>query len=191
MPNPLDSGMPPDAPQSQPMQQQSMQQGQPSFGGVGQSPLATGAAPPSAQQQQQQQPAPTHEQTVAALRHFSAIQKELETLLRDPSLGKSSMKSSVIDGTTKLVADRIITPAQAVTQLGTFPDAPPDQKKWVLQHYLMTRIAETKVLDHHAQGNPGSLEWSQEAPRSVSDIGDRHMDVMSGVTGHYGGGRRA
>src|SRR5215831_3502267 len=43
-------------------------------------------------------PTPTHGQTVAALRHFHAIQAELEALLKNPALGKSSLKSQIIDG---------------------------------------------------------------------------------------------
>lgn len=169
MANPLQSGMPPDAP----LPNAGPQGGQPQP-----SPLAS-------QGPAQQRPAPSHEQTVCALRHFAAIQTELETLLRNPGLGKSDIKSAIIDGTTKLVQDRIITPAQAVAQLGTVPEKPIDQRKWLQQHYLMAKQAENQVLDDHTSGNPGTLEWAQEAPRSQSDIGDRHMSIMGDVMGHY------
>lgn len=188
MANPLQSAMPPDAPlpnagpvQAQNEQLAPLQSALSSSPQQQPSPLQTPQGPP---------PAPTHEQTVCALRHFAAIQTELEELLRNPKLGKADIKSAIIDGTTKLVADRIISPAQAVTQLGTVPDKPFDQRQWLMQHYMMAKQAENQILDHHAQGNPGSLEWSQEAPRSVSNIGDRHLDLMGDVMSHYKGARR-
>src|ERR1700728_1352349 len=67
---------------------------------------------------------PTHEQTVAALRHFDAIKSVLAPLLQDPSLGKSNMKMPVIDGVTKLVSERIISAGTAVDQLSKFPSDP-------------------------------------------------------------------
>ena len=60
---------------------------------------------------------------------------ELSTLLKNPDLGKADLKSSIIDGTTKLVAERIIPPNDAVTQLATVPDRPFQQREWIQNHY--------------------------------------------------------
>ena len=161
------------------------------------SALTAGAAPamaamapqqaqsPMAAQQPPQAPAPTHGQTVAALRHFTAIQNELETLLKDPAIGKSDIRSAIIDGTTKLVAGRIIKPAEAVTQLGTVPDRPFEQRAWVQQHLASIMQARNAVLDHHRAAFAGAPDVNQTANP------DDHMKDMAALVGGHYGGRRA
>lgn len=167
MPNPLQSGMPPEAPNPQPMQGgQSNALAQPQGG------------------QQAPIPPPSHQQTVAALRHFAAIESELKTLLKNPDLGKSDIKSAIIDGTTKLVADRIIPPAEAVTQLSTVPTVPFEQKQWVMQHMQTVIQAKNAIVDHHAQGNSGTMDWAQESQNGHPDPDD-HMKTMAGIGAHY------
>lgn len=139
--------------------------------------------------QQQAAPQLTHQQTVASLRHFSAIARELEVFLKDPDLGKADLKSKIIDGTTKLVANRIITPAQAVMQLGTVPSDPLLQRKWVQQHFQQTIMSQNAVLDHHAQANPGSGDLPNEIAASTSKP-DLHLDDMMSVHAGYRGGAR-
>lgn len=129
----------------------------------------------------QQMPAPSHQQTVAALRHFDAIGKQLEIALKDPELGKSDIRSKVIDGMTTLVADRIIPPGQAVTQLATFPDRPFEQRKWLIDHLQQTQQAKNMVLSHHALGNAGG------APEPTPSA-DTHMQDLQGMmSAHYQG----
>lgn len=140
-------------------------------GGIQQAPQAT----------PQQMPAPSHQQTVAALRHFAAIGKQLEIALKDPDLGKSDMRSKLIDGMTTLVADRIIPPGQAVTQLATFPERPFEQRQWLIQHYQQTQQARDAVLSHHAMANAGG--GPEQTPS-----GDTHMQDMQGMmSAHYQG----
>lgn len=140
-------------------------------GGVQQSPQA----PP------QQMPAPSHQQTVAALRHFAAIGKQLEIALKDPDLGKSDMRSKLIDGMTTLVADRIIPPGQAVTQLATFPDRPFEQKTWLIQHYKQIQQARDAVLSHHAMANAGG------GPEPTPSADSHLQDMQSMTASHYQG----
>lgn len=143
--------------------------------GMPQAPQGPGAAPPQAP------PAPTHQQTVSALRHFAAIGKQLEIALKDPDLGKSSIKDKLIDGATTLVADRIIPPGQAVTMLATFPERPYDQKVWIIQHYQQIQQAENAVLAHHAAAFAG--QGPQPTPNQ-----DSHLQDMAGLmSGHYSG----
>lgn len=161
--------------------------GSPLAAGVLQSPQMP-QAPTGAPGQQQQQPpqpppAPTHAQTVAALRHFTAISKQLEDALKDPDLGKSDIKSKVIDGMTTLVANRIIPPGAAVTQLATFPEKPFDQRKWLLTHLQQVAQARDAVLGHHAMAFAG-------AGPEPTPHGDNHMQDISGMmAAHYAGGR--
>jgi hypothetical protein len=139
----------------------------------------------------QQQPAPSHAETVTALRHFHAIARELEGLLADPALGRSDIKGKIIDSTTKLVADRILGPGEAVNQLGTVPSDPIEQRKWVRSHFVNVMLAENAVLDHHRAATPGSANWQSDAQMHPSTNSDDHMQTMTSVMGQYRGGRRA
>ena len=96
-----------------------------------------------------QNPAPSHEQTVAALRHFRAVSKELRVLLQNPDLGKSDLKSDIIDGFSKLVGDEIIPAAQAATLLGQMPERPFEQKQWLTKMFVQNMQAQVSVLAHH------------------------------------------
>ena len=144
-------------------------------------PVLGSPAPPQAQQAPQAPPAPSHAQTVAALRHFSAIMGELNTLIKDPDLGKADMKSAIIDGTTKLVSERMISPAQAVQMLATVPERPFDQKTWIMGHMQQAMQGENAVLVHHAAAFAG-------APAQPTPDADDHMDDLSSMMQtHYAG----
>jgi hypothetical protein len=132
------------------------------------------------QQQQAAPPPPTHAQTVAALRHFDAVKGELETLLKNPALGKSDVKSQVIDGVTKLVSERILSPAQAVIQLSQVPTDPIAQRKFIQQQMMQTVQAEHAIIAHHAAGFAG--QGPEPTPSS-----DDHMDSMQALHANYGG----
>ena len=151
--------------------------------------LGSGAmpSPPTVpgQGQAQQIPAPTHGQTVAALRHFDAIQTELAILLKDPAIGKSNLRSKIIDGVTKLVSDRIMTPGSAVAQLASVPDEPFQQRKWLEMHLLQSMVAKMKILSDHGKAFGGTPESQIDKTSSPDD----HLADMQGVMGHYGGAR--
>lgn len=184
MANPLQSNMlsAPPAPNPQP---QDPMQGAP-VNALQQGPAPgngpqQGAAPPNAPQQP---PAPTHAQTVAALRHFHAITQELEALASDPDLGKADIKSKAIDGATKLVGMRILSPSQAVMQLGEFPTVPFQQKQWVAKQLSQAQRGANFVLDHHRVAHAGVKDMPQGSP-------DDHMQDMAGMmSAHYNGGGR-
>jgi hypothetical protein len=170
MANPLESGsISPPAPLQDAPQNQSAQnglQGQP--------------------QAQQAPPPPTHEQTVAALRHFDAIKGELTPLLANPALGKSDLKSQIIDGVTKLVSERIISAATAVQQLSQVPTDPLQQRKYLQNMMAQTVQAANAIVDHHAQGSLGSMDWAHEGKYQAPHHDD-HMDHMKALGAQYGG----
>ncbi len=151
------------------------------------SALGTPQGPPGGSQggaqAQQQPPAPTHAQTVAALRHFDALRKELTGLLKNPDCGKSNIRSAIIDGTTKLVSERMLEAGEAVQQLGTVPDRPYDQRKWLEQHLMAANQASVAVLQHHRMAFGG-----QEAPPGGDYDPDNHLNAMSGLMQNYKGG---
>lgn len=137
-----------------------------------------------APQQAAPPPVPSHQQTVAALRHFDAIEQELTALLRDPDCGKADLHSKAIDGTTKLVASGILSAAEAVTQLGQFPDDPFEQKQWLEQHLIQTVTAANIVLQNHAHGAQQAAASGQpmdETPYNPDD----HQSIISGFHGAY------
>lgn len=146
---------------------------------AGTNALQQGAAP---QQQQQAPAAPNSAQTVAALRHFNAIQDELNVLLKNPGLGKSDIKGAAIDGVSKLVAQRIMKPAEAVIELSKFPSEPIQQRKYVQQQMMQTVQAEHAVIAHHGAGFAGG---GPEPTPSADD----HFEHMSQLHANYGGKR--
>lgn len=151
-------------------------------------PQGNALAGPQGAPQQAAPPPPTHAQTVAALRHFGAIEAELRGLMKNPDLGKADIKDAIIEGTTKLVADRIVKAADAVTTLSSVPSAPFQQKQWVMQHLQTTIMAKNAVVDHHAQGNDGTMDWQQES-QAAGNHPDDHMKTMAGLASNYRGGR--
>lgn len=170
MANPLEAGsMPPPAPQQDAPVQNSLQQGP--------APQGAPQAAPSP---------PTHEQTVAALRHFHAISGELQAILKDPAVGKSDVKSKIIDGVTKLVSERMISPGQAVVQLSSVPSDPLLQRKWLNTMLQQAVQAANTVVDHHAAGHDGTMDWAQES-QAQHPHADDHMTHMSALEAKYGG----
>lgn len=133
-------------------------------------------------QQAPQPPAPSHQQTVAALRHFDVIKKELLGLLKNPDIGKSDIKSDIIDGATKLVGMGIFSPANAVQQLASVPDRPFDQKQWVEQHLVQAIQASNAVLDQHRQAFAGQPAPPPGAPQYHPD---NHQPIIAGLMKHY------
>lgn len=147
----------------------------------GGNPLQGGAQQPAAAP-----PPPSYEQTVAAMRHFDAVKGELTTLLNNPALGRSDVKSQVIDGTTKLVAERFISPEQAVMQLSKVPTDPLQQRKWLQTMMAQTVQSENAVLDHYGAGNPHLGAVSDHMAKNHGKRDD-HMAHLSALASNYGG----
>jgi hypothetical protein len=135
-------------------------------------------------QQPQPPPAPTHQQTVAALRHFDAVRSTWEKIAKNPEFGKSDLKKAIIDGASKLVADRIVKPDQAVTMLSVVPSNPFQQKKWVAEQIMHNQTAETMVLDHHRSAFYGTPDQDGQQASTM----DTHHDDLAGLMGHYKNG---
>lgn len=138
-----------------------------------------GAPPPAAP------PAPSHQQTVASLRHFDAIETELKKLLKDPDLGRTDIRPAVIDGMTGLVSNGIMSAGQAVTQLTDLPSDPFQQRKWLMQHLAMTAQAQVAVLAHHQAAFAGQ-NVDQTAPNP-----DDHVGTIQGLRAQYPTAKRS
>jgi hypothetical protein len=134
-------------------------------------------------QQQQLPPAPSHAQTVTALRHFGALESELMKLMKDPDLGKDDVRSQVIDAMTRLVSKGIVPAAGAVKDLGTLPDKPYDQRAWVNQHFQNVVQAQSAILAHHQHG----AMTGQNVGPSDTPSPDDHQATMSTLQSRYKG----
>lgn len=153
---------------------------QPSFAAP---PPASGQLPNQAPpgqpgQPQPPAPAPTHAQALAALRHFSAIEKVIAGLARDPALGKSSIKKQIVDAVAGLVANRIMSAPQAVQELSMVPERPFDQKQWLAQQFIAARQTRAQIAMDYARAHPGGAMDRTFSP-------DNHIDDMTGLDAHY------
>lgn len=164
-----DTGGPPPAPNPNPSE------------GTNNGAWGNALAMPVAQPQQQPAPAPSHLQVVAGLRHFGAIEKELMGLLADPDTGKADIRSQIIDATTKLVGERLVTPAEAVAQLGKVPERPFEQKMFLERFLAQTIQAKNLLLDQHGAAFAGQDFQSPEYDE------DNHGDIINGLLAHYKG----
>ncbi len=183
MPSALSQGgMSPPAPNPQPDGGQGQPMTAPSaLMGAGGPPQGA----PQGQQQPPAQPAPTHQQVVAGLKHLGAVEQELSGILADPDLGKTDLRSKIIDGTTRLVAMQILTPTQAVAQLGTVPDRPFEQKQWLETHFAQAIQAQDALLGHHAQAFAGQGVDAPPPPMSDDQLG-----AQASLASHYRGLKR-
>ena len=152
--------------------------------------LTVAPAGPSASPAGAQPAPPTHEQTITALRHFDAIRKELQIILADPALGKSSVKSRIIDGMTRLVSARFLKPAEAVTELAKVPQEPLMQMKWAKNMLAQATAARNGILDHYGTTNPnfGTVADHFAATADASNPDD-HQDHMAALGANYQGGQ--
>lgn len=146
-----------------------------------------GAMPQVAPGGGQAMPAPpTHAQTVAALRHFDAVKRELKIIMADPAFGKSSVKSQIIDAVMRLVAERFMKPTEAVDTLSKVPSEPLLQMKWAKGMLAQAQQAEMSILAHHAIGFAGG---GPEPTPSADGHADHIAAVMGNFQGMNGGGR--
>lgn len=137
-----------------------------------------------------QQPAPpTHAQTIAALRHFDAIRKEIELIAKDPSLGKSNLKSKIIDGVLRLVASSMMPTTQAVDELSKVPTEPLLQMKWVKTMYAQAKQAENGILDQYGATQPhfGTVAGHFQATENAANPND-HQDHLKALAANFRGG---
>jgi hypothetical protein len=151
-----------------------------------------GLGNPGAAPQGQQQPAPTHEQTVAALHHTAEVTHQLMTLMKDPDLGKKDARSQIVDASLELVQKGLTTVPAIVEQIKTVPQDPQGQLNWVKGHLLANQLAQFAVLEHYRQGNPPTFDAAGDTARSQQLYSGKrkgHMDIMKGLVSHYRGPR--
>lgn len=138
--------------------------------------LTSGAMPAQSQAAPaagQQQPPLSHAEVVTGLRHADAVKRELMLLAKDPALGKSNVKSKVIDGVLRLVSQGYMQTTEAVDELSKVPTEPLMQMKWVKNMYAQAQAAENNILDHYGATSP-----------HFGTVGD-HFAMTGGINDRY------
>lgn len=151
-------------------------------GGAG-GPPATPAGPPGAGPQgMQQTPAPSHEETIAGLHHFTSVMKPLAKMSKNPQLGKENIQGDILDGIAGLMANGVMSLPEAMNIIRTIPQDPPAQRNWVMQHLRQAGMARDNLLEHYSAAGPdlnAQHGWTK----------DSHQDHMKGLRARYGIGQ--
>lgn len=143
------------------------------------------------QGQPQQKPAPNQQQTVAALMHLTAVQKEMEKLSNLPGIGKENIRPEIFDTTAELMGRGLFTLPQVMNEIKTIPSDPPGQRNWVMTHLRNVVLAQKQILADHAQAFPGTGDAQGEVAASAQPYDpDSHADLMKSLATHYSGRKR-
>ena len=89
------------------------------------------------------------QRTIAVLRRSSAIEAELSKLLSNANVGRIDMKSETESAIVSLVASGILTASEVVTEIGTVPERPADQFRWLENHLQRTIDSADAALARH------------------------------------------
>src|ERR1035437_431805 len=135
-------------------------------------------------QQQQGQPGHpkpniTKQQVVAGLHHLSAFAKQFSPILKNPEIGKSTIRPKIFDASAALIGQGIFSVPEVMNGIKDLPDDPLGQKKWLEQKLSGVAMAEKKMVsDYIGQGpgqEPEGPEWSP----------DNHTEHMTGLMANY------
>ena len=188
-------GGPPPAPNPNPENQSQSSSLSPMVAGAAGSALSQGIGSPASAQGQGQPgqpgqnlpPPPSNQQTVAALKHFTMIEREVRGLLADPECGKVDMKSMIIDGMTGLIGEGIVSAADAVRELGSLPERPIEQKQWLEQRMSQCVQASNLILQHHRMAFAGMPDEAAGPQYDASN----HIPLMAGIAEQYSRAKNA
>lgn len=146
-------------------------------------PLQQLAGMAQAQQPQRPAPAPTENQTIAAVHHFGQIKSAFGPMLKDPKLGKDNIRPKLLDTMSKLLANKVLTLPEIMNAAKALPEDPIQQKKFVEKIYNDNSKAQMMVLQQHAQAKFPEPEPGAPEPTPYSP--DTHADEMSALLKQY------
>lgn len=128
------------------------------------------------------QPAPSHHETVAAMRHFSIIANRLDKILRSDKCGKANCKGEIWDAAADFVGRGVLSITQVLNEMKSVSDDPAEQKRWLQQHVDNAKKAQMAVIEHHVAANPGSGDPMADfqAAQASKPEGD-HASIMQGM----------
>ncbi len=99
-------------------------------------------------------PAPSHEQTAAALYHLNEFQRQWKKLLDIPDIGKKDIKGDVLEMMADVMGEGLVTLPQVMNELKQLPTDALGQRQWVEEHFKKAQQAAVAILTHHAQAFP-------------------------------------
>lgn len=171
-------GTQPQAQQTSPVEAQGQPQPQPQAAPA--NPLAALAGRMGAQQQQA--PAPTHAQTVAVMHRLGQIKTALRPVMDDPHLGSKNIRPKLLDAASKLLAAKVVSLTDIMSEIKGLPEDPIEQKKFVEGLYNNATQGQTAILEQHRHADlpegSGPDEWTPET----------HDDHIASLMQQYGGG---
>jgi hypothetical protein len=134
------------------------------------------------QQQQQQQGPHPYDQIMAAVHHFTEVNKQLYPLLKDPDLGFKNCRPKIFEATASLIGEGVMTLPDAMNGLKSLPDDPAGQKMWVMKLYSMNEQARDQMMDQYMASNPDVMSDMQN---STYDAKKNHAQHMSAMMSRY------
>lgn len=132
-------------------------------------------------------PAPSAAQTLAAMKHFAVMKKNLERLMNDPAVGKSNVRPKIFDMAAKMLGDGFMTLPRLMNEIKTLPTDPTEQKKWLMKHLEQVTQAEQAVAVQHADAFPATGNPHADFQSMIGDgeKGKEHADHMDDLVTHY------
>lgn len=168
------------SPQAAPAGIQAPGNGSAPMGGAGGNPLMALLRGPS---QPQMPVSLTHDQVVAAMHYFTALDRALAPLLKDDRIGRENIRPKVFEAAASLMGEKILSLADVMNAIKTLPDDPIGQKKWVEQHLRTNALAQEKIIeDYRASEDEDWMGASQNSKWSQDQLGD----TMKSLVERYG-----
>jgi hypothetical protein len=137
----------------------------------------------------QKPPAPSYEQTVAALKHIHTYDQKWRDLLADPGVGSKDQRKPFNLAMADLMGDGFCTLPQTLTLLKSFPDDPLEQRKWLEKHVQQDEQAMGMILQQYAQSAGPPAHWDIMKNKIPSEGGgglaNDHLKTIDGLMGHY------
>ena len=131
------------------------------------------------QQQPQQPPQISKNQVIAALHHFSAVQKQFMPLMKNPDLGKANIRPKIFDAAVALIGEGINTVPETMNGIKDLPSDPVGQKKWLEKLMMNTEMAQKKIISDYIGQGPG------QEPDGPAWSMDTHKDHMNSLMSSY------
>jgi hypothetical protein len=116
------------------------------------------------------------------VKRFSAIQNALREVMQDKDFGRANVRPKLLDEGSKLLAARVLSLPELMSQISNFPTDPLQQKQVVQQIYNSAQQAEAHVLDAHGSAIAAGKLPPDGGPKY--DAGE-HEQHMQGLLAHY------
>lgn len=135
--------------------------------------------------QEQAAPKLTHEQVVAAMHRFGAVERQMKKVMASPEFGKANIRPKLFDAAADLLGMRVLTLPELMNAIKNLPPDPTQQKAFVENIHNNARAAQMKVLGDYRQATLGAEPEAADFKSGWSD--DTHGDHFASMMGQYKG----